>query len=94
MVGEMVRVGDARSQVRGEKNGKRDGGGQKAGGYAGGVFDAWDGDDEIGVRGWRGEMGERVDVDGICGSAPGLNLLGEFLGVRGRENSGDAGVFE
>jgi hypothetical protein len=47
----MVRVGDARSQVRGEKNSKRDEGGQKAGGYAGGVFDAWDGDDEIGARG-------------------------------------------
>ena len=83
MVVELVCVSDARSQVRGEEDGKRDGGGQESGGDAGGVFGAWDGDDETGVGGRSGAVGDRVDVDGIRGSAPGLNLLGEFLGMGG-----------
>ncbi len=37
---------------------------------------------------------EYVDIDGVGWEAPGLYLLGNFLGVGGGKNAGDASVFE
>jgi hypothetical protein len=40
------------------------------------------------------EVGERVDVNGVGGTAPSLKLLGDFLCVRWGEDTDDPGVFE
>ncbi len=39
-------------------------------------------------------MGERVDVDGVCGVMPGLHLLSDFVGVRRGEHTYIPNVFE
>jgi hypothetical protein len=40
------------------------------------------------------EVGERVDVNGVGGTTPSLELLGDFLGVGWGEYTNDPGVFE
>jgi hypothetical protein len=39
-------------------------------------------------------VGDGVDIDGVGLTAPGLDLLGNFLGVGCGENAGDTSVFE
>jgi hypothetical protein len=60
----------------------------------GGIFGAWDGNDEAGVRVRGRAMREGVYINGVSGAAPGLDLLSHLLGVRGGENTGEAGIAE
>ena len=39
-------------------------------------------------------MRERVDINGVRRAAPGLDLLGNLLGMWGGEDTGDAGIAE
>jgi hypothetical protein len=39
-------------------------------------------------------MRKRVDINGVRGAAPGLDLLGNLLGMWRGEDAGDAGIAE
>ena len=91
---ELMRLRDARCQVRGDKDSEWDLGSEEAGGDARGVFGAGHGDDQLGVGGGRRVVRERVDVDGVGGVTPGLHLLSNFVGVGRSEDTNSPDVFQ
>ncbi len=51
-------------------------------------------DAEASVRGRRRAVGNRVNVNGVGRAAPGLNLLGNLLGVGRGKHTGEASIAE